>query len=257
MNKKRKILFATIVILILMIGATLTYLMSSAAPMPEALAAMKSDEKVQITDADSIVFAPRNTEADSALIIYPGAKVEPVAYAPTARAFAEQGIKTIIVKMPFNLAVFGINKGDKVIEQNSDIKKWFIAGHSLGGVMAARYVKNRQDIFDGLILWASYPEESSDLSQSTMPIMSIYGRNDGLTLPGKISKTKHLLPESITWVSIWGGNHSQFGWYGFQKGDDTADITREQQQKEIVEATMEIIRPNQWQIERQNTEIGD
>jgi predicted esterase len=241
--------------LILLIAMVFVFYLSigQAAPMHEALTAMKSDEKVAVTNADSIVFTPINTKADTALIIYPGGKVEPEAYAPTARAFAEQGIKTIIVKMPFNLAIFGINKADKIIEQNSDIKKWFISGHSLGGVMAARYAKNHQDTIDGLILWASYPEESSDLSKSTIPVLSIYGTNDGLTQPGKISKTRHLLPDSVIWISIRGGNHSQFGWYGFQKGDEKADISREEQQKEIVEATMEILKPNVWQ----NIKIGN
>ena len=235
--------------LILLIALVFVFYLSTgqAAPMPEALAAMKSDDKIKVTDADTIEFTPINTKIDTALIIYPGAKVEPEAYAPTARDFAEQGIKTIIVKMPFNLAIFGINKADKVIVQNSDIEKWFISGHSLGGVMAARYTKNHQDAIDGLILWASYPEESSDLSKSEMPVMSIYGTNDGLTQPGKISKTRHLLPDSVTWISIKGANHAQFGWYGVQKGDEKADIIREEQQQEIVEATLEIIKPNKWE----------
>jgi predicted esterase len=253
MSKKKKILFVLAIVSILIVGSTLFYLTNASEAMPEAMAAMKSDGKVEVTATDSIVFTPKNTKANTALIIYPGAKVKPEAYAPTARAFAEQGIKTIIVKMPFNLAIFGINKADQVIEQNSDIDKWFISGHSLGGVMAARYAKNHQDTIGGLILWASYPEESSDLSQSAMPVMSIYGTNDGLTMPGKISKTRHLLPTSVSWVSIKGGNHSQFGWYGFQKGDEKADISREEQQKEIIEATMEIIKPSSWQ----NIKIGD
>jgi poly(3-hydroxybutyrate) depolymerase len=252
--KVKKVLTITGGVILILLIVFVSYLsMGQAAPMPEALAAMKPDEKVEITNKDFIIFTPVNTKAEKALIIYPGGKVKPEAYAPTARAFAERGIKTIIVKMPFNLAIFGINKADKVIEQNSDIKKWYIAGHSLGGVMAARYVKSHQDAFDGLILWASYPEESSDLSESTLPIMSIYGRNDGLTQPGKISKTRHLLPDSILWVSIAGGNHSQFGWYGIQKGDEAADISREEQQKQIVDATMEIINPEAWQ----NIKIGD
>jgi hypothetical protein len=55
------------------------------------------------------------------------------------------------------------------------------------------------------------------------------------------------LPDSIIWISIKGANHAQFGWYGIQKGDEKADISREEQQKQIVEATMELIKPNEWQ----------
>lgn len=252
--KLKKALTIAIGVILLMAMVFVFYLSTGqATPMPEAMGAMKSDSNVEVAVTDSIVFTPLNTKADKALMIYPGGKVKPEAYAPIARAFAEQGIKTIIVKMPFNLAIFGINKADKVIEQNSDIEKWFISGHSLGGVMAARYAKNHQDGIDGLILWASYPEESSDLSQSAMSVMSIYGTNDGLTQPQKISQTRHLLPDSVFWVSIRGANHSQFGWYGFQKGDEKADISREEQQKEIVEATMEIIKPNLWE----NIKTGD
>jgi dienelactone hydrolase len=247
MSKKRKIVLAITITAILIVIAALSYLMSAAKPMPQAVIAMMPNNMVKVTDADSIVFTPQTTQAKTGLIIYPGGKVNPIAYAPIARELANKGVKTIIVKMPFNLAVLGINKADKVIEQNSDIEKWYIAGHSLGGVMAARYAKNHQDTIDGLILWAAYPEEASDLSKSTMSVVSIYGTNDGLTQPGDISDTQHLLPESVQWVSIPGGNHSQFGWYGFQKGDNAADISREEQQKEIVEATLDLIKPNTWQ----------
>jgi predicted esterase len=253
MKLKKTLTIAGGLILLIVIVLAFYLTTGQAAPMPEALAAMKSDGKVEVTDTSAIVFTPNNTKADTALIIYPGAKVDPKAYAPTARAFAEKGIKAIIVKMPFNLAIFGANKADRLIEQNSDIEKWYIAGHSLGGVMAAKYTKNHQDDLDGLILWASYPQESSDLSQSALPIMSIYATNDGLVQPGKISKTRHLLPDSIIWISIKGANHAQFGWYGIQKGDEKADISREEQQKQIVEATMELIKPNEWQ----NIKTGD
>lgn len=245
LKKALKVVTASIIVITLVFVIYL--LTGQSKPMSEALAAMKSDDNVEVTNAESIVFSPKNIQAKAALIIYPGGKVAPEAYAPTARAFAEQGIKTIIVKMPFNLAVFGINKADKIVVQYGDIEKWYISGHSLGGVMAARYAKNHHDTIDGLILWASYPEESSDLSQSTMPMMSIYGTNDGLTLPGKLSDTMHLLPDTVQWVSIQGANHSQFGWYGFQKGDGKADLSREEQQQEIVEATMELIDPNRWE----------
>jgi hypothetical protein len=35
-------------------------------------------------------------------------------------------------------------------------------------------------------------------------------------------------------VRIEGGNHSQFGWYGFQPGDRWASISREEQQAVVV-----------------------
>lgn len=243
MKIKKTVAIPLAVVLILVIGSLLYLSTGNQKPMQQALDAMKSDSTVEVTNDKTIVFNPTSATADTALIIYPGGKVDPRAYAPTARAFAEKGIRTIIVKMPLNLAIFGANKADKVIAQNGDIKNWYISGHSLGGVMAARYTQAHQDTIKGLILWAAYPEEASDLSATAIPVMSIYGTNDGLAKPGKITDTMHLLPESVVWISIDGGNHSQFGWYGFQKGDEQPTITREEQQKEIVEATMELIKP--------------
>jgi Alpha/beta hydrolase family len=44
-----------------------------------------------------------------------------------------------------------------------------------------------------------------------------------------------------SWVAIEGGNHAQFGWYGPQSSDGIATISRQEQQKQIVVATMELL----------------
>ena len=46
---------------------------------------------------------------------------------------------------------------------------------------------------------------------------------------------------STVWKEIKGGNHSQFGYYGFQRGDNKAEITREKQQQEILAAILTFI----------------
>jgi predicted esterase len=247
-KKTLKVLIAVVLVIVIAFGG---YMLSGQQkPMPQALEAMKSDDKVTVTNGSYIAFKPNNIQTEKALIIYPGGKVDPRAYAPMAKAFADNGVAAFIVKMPFNLAIFGYNKADKVISENGNLKEWYIAGHSLGGVMAARYAYGHQDSLKGLILWAAYPEDSKDLSKSAMPVMSIYGTNDNLAQPSKISETQHLLPSSVQYISLKGGNHSQFGWYGFQKGDNQADITREEQQKEIVDSTLELINPNSvWKLQ--------
>jgi len=52
----------------------------------------------------------------------------------------------------------------------------------------------------------------------------------------KINNSKDKLPDDTDWVEIKGGNHSQFGWYGFQDGDNEAEISREKQQSMIVDS---------------------
>jgi hypothetical protein len=50
--------------------------------------------------------------------------------------------------------------------------------------------------------------------------------------------SRALLPADTTWVVIEGGNHAQFGDYGFQPGDNAAVISAVDQQALIVEATI-------------------
>jgi hypothetical protein len=47
-----------------------------------------------------------------------------------------------------------------------------------------------------------------------------------------------LLPADTVWIAIQGGDHAQFGWYGPQSGDNPATIGREEQQKQIIQATI-------------------
>jgi len=44
------------------------------------------------------------------------------------------------------------------------------------------------------------------------------------------------------WFVIVGGNHAQFGWYGPQPGDNPAEISREAQQQQVVESTIEMLK---------------
>ena len=83
---------------------------------------------------------------------------------------------------------------------------------------------------------ASYPAQNNDLSDMDIRVLSIYGSSDGITSQEKINNSKENLPDDTEWVEIKGGNHSQFGWYGFQDGDDEAQISREKQQSIIVDA---------------------
>lgn len=46
------------------------------------------------------------------------------------------------------------------------------------------------------------------------------------------------LPPHTRFVEIKGGNHAQFGYYGFQLGDHRATIPREQQQAELLRAIL-------------------
>ena len=173
----------------------------------------------------TIVFEPKN--ATQGFIFYPGGKVEHKAYEPLMASLARSGILCVLVKMPFNLAVFDINAADGIQEQYPNIENWYIGGHSLGGSMAASYLEDCAENYKGLILLGSY--STSDLSNTKLNVLSIYGSEDKILNKEKYDENKSNLPSNFKEIVISGGNHSQFGMYGQQKGDGTASIPRSEQ----------------------------
>lgn len=191
----------------------------------DAIAVMSLSDSIAIEENENdIAFVPKNAEAG--FIFYPGGKVAAESYAPLMKECANQGILCILVKMPFNLAVFNIN-GAKGIQERYDIEKWYIGGHSLGGSMAASYVSNHVDEYDGLVLLASYSTE--DLSDTDLEVLSIYGSEDQVLSMDKYEENKINLSSNYKEYVIEGGNHAYFGNYGEQDGDGVASITHDEQ----------------------------
>jgi pimeloyl-ACP methyl ester carboxylesterase len=188
-----------------------------------------------------VTFTPASAAPKSAFIFYPGGHVDYRAYAPLASMIASGGYMVTIVKMPLSLAVFGVNKADEVIAAYPDIKYWVIGGHSLGGSMAANYARNHPDEVQGLVLWASYPASSDDLSKTELKVLSVYGSNDHVLGMDTYKATKPLLPAGTIFEVIDGGNHAQFGNYGSQPGDGTATISTDVQQVMVAELTVRIM----------------
>jgi hypothetical protein len=238
----RWLLLIPVILLILFVGFSV-WAFTPLGPMPEALSAMQSNTFVQVTEGPWIVFEPTGNMVDTGLIIYPGGRVDPRSYAPIAQQLSAEGYLVAIVPMPFNLAVFGSGRASDIINGFPEVNKWVLAGHSLGGTMAARYSLQHPEKVKGLALWASYPAASDDLSQSSIPSASIYGTMDGLTSIEDIENSRQFLPPDTLWIPINGGNHAQFGWYGDQPGDNPANISRETQQK-IISDTMITILPD-------------
>lgn len=181
-----------------------------------------------------VVFEP-NDEPIAGLVFYPGGLVDPAAYAPLMQRVSEGGVLAVIVPMPLELAFFDIRRADDVIAAYLDIEHWAIGGHSLGGAMACEYVARNPEAMDGLVLLGSYPAESTDLSALDLQAVSIYGTEDGVSVD-VFEDSAARLPGDTVLVEISGGNHAQFGDYGPQKGDGTASISREEQQRLTAEA---------------------
>ena len=213
--------------------------------LPEAVAALQSDGQVQVepqpAGGDWLVFSPAGEQAETGLIFYPGGRVDYRAYAPYARAVASRGYLVVIPRMPLNLAVFKPNEAASIIQAYPEVRSWAVGGHSLGGAMAANYAAQHPGEVQALVLLASYPASSDDLSRSGLKVFSIYGLMDGLATEDKIEASRPLLPSNTQYVAIQGGNHAQFGDYGEQNGDHPAAISRAAQQAQAAAATVELL----------------
>ena len=195
---------------------------------------LQSDETVSVTQTDYGWFFDGPSETD-ALIFYPGAKVETCAYAPLLHSVAEKGMDVCLVKMPFRLAFFGINKANRVMKVH-DYEHWYIGGHSLGGAMAASYAAAHSPELSGVIMLAAYP--TKPLDEKLQAIM-IYGSEDRVLNMSRLEDAKRYLTNNSRIYVIEGGNHAQFGNYGTQNGDGDAVIPSEEQRLQTVELILQ------------------
>jgi len=199
-------------------------------------------EAVAVDQDRWLSFALAGQAPSTGLILYPGARVDPRAYAVAARMIAASGYRVVIVPMPLNLAVLGASRADDVIAAYPEVTRWAIGGHSLGGAMAALYADEYPNAISGLLLWAAYPAGSNDLSNRDLPVVSIYGTRDGLATPEQIDASRALLPPRTEFIAIEGGNHAGFGRYGPQQGDLRAEIDIDEQQRQIVAGTLDLLK---------------
>lgn len=170
---------------------------------------------------------------ETALIFYPGAKVEYTSYLPMLSELSKKGIDCYLVEMPYNIAFLGQNAADDIINEGN-YSHYFMAGHSLGGVVASSYV-NSTNKTDGLILFAAYPT-----NEIQKPVLSIYGSNDNVFSIDSYNQAKPLM-SNLTEFVIEGANHAQVGNYGNQTGDGVAKISSKEQQSQSIEKIVEFI----------------
>jgi hypothetical protein len=162
-----------------------------------------------------------------AIIFYPGGKVRPLAYLPLWEEIAKAGYTVFVPTMPLDLAVFGVSAAARIRANHPEFEVWHLAGHSLGGAMAAEHLKKDNRGFRSLILLGSYP--ASDLSGIDLAALSIKeerGLEGGLK---KAEASRNMLPAGAIFKVMPGANHAQFGRYGIQKGDGTALLSPEAQ----------------------------
>jgi len=240
-GKKRLpiILISVFLVIAIALGAAFLYVNDYYHADDEAIAAFApmKEAKYRTLDNGSIVFEPENAKAG--FIFYPGGKVENDAYMPLMAALCREGILSVLIEMPFNLAVLDVNAADGVAKDYPEIEDWYIGGHSLGGSMAATYLEKHKEEYKGLVLLGSY--STADLSDSELCVLSVYGSEDKVMNREKYEENRSNLPRDFTEVVIDGGCHANFGMYGEQDGDGAATVTNEEQIIKTSELILEMI----------------
>ena len=232
-NKKKLLrgLGILLAVLVLLAGAFFWYVSDYYRAEDVALAVMSGENG--ITVQDNLTVLEPLVPGDTALIFYPGAKVEAQAYLPLLDSLRQTGLTCILVDMPFHMAIFDADAAENVMAQFPQYSHWYIAGHSMGGAMASQFAAGHPDEVGGLILLGAY-------------IYGDYPPADTLTVYGSLNQSvEDKLDYTENVVEIQGGNHAQFGNYGPQKGDAPATISAEEQQAQTVEAVTEFIRQRQ------------
>ena len=203
---------------------------------PEALLSLNSTDAVKVARDGKKTFFDGPGDS-TAVIFYPGGKVEAVSYAPLLFRLAEGGADCFLMEMPFRLAFFNMNAADTVPKSGYDTV--IMMGHSLGSVAASSYAAKHPDEIDGIVLLAGYP---SGQMPENMKLLSILGDRDGVINRKSYEKNRANWPADSTEKIIEGGNHAQFGAYGMQPGDETALISLDEQQKQTVSLILEWLR---------------
>lgn len=207
-------------------------------PSAEAITALNSDSDVSVIVDDYVVFKPEGIEPTTAFVFYPGGRVDHRAYSAPLHEIAKQGYLVILLPVRINLAFFDINAADRAIDDYPHIQHWVVGGHSLGGVAASLYA-SKKGVCEGIVFWASYPA-GEELKNTKLKVLSIYGTLDMGGMDA-FDASRANLPPDTQFVLISGGNHAQFGDYGFQPGDNEATITRAEQQSQTVDATVQFL----------------
>lgn len=237
MNKKLKvILYAILIIIIALLIFSVYYVNDYYHAESSVASYLNGNENVTVEKTSNGYYLD-GPGTDNALIFYPGAKVEYTSYIPLLMNISNSGVDCFIVEMPFNIAFFGKDNADNIIDNSSyNYSNWYLSGHSLGGSVSSMYTVDNKDKVDGLILLAAYPTDNI----STRTLL-IYGSMDNILNKKNYEDSKTYLHGNYSEVIIDGANHAQFAFYGKQDGDNNASITRDEQINKTTDTIIEFI----------------
>jgi hypothetical protein len=251
MSIRRRVLWVVPLVLLMgVVAVPLTFRANS-----EARAALRSDSRVEVREGNGVIrFSPMSLKdaIPIGLLIFPERMVDPVAYAPYARAVAAAGFPVILVPLPrrgmfdggsqsaaINLAMIAVHDDERAAQ-------WVMAGHAYGAVVAARLALELTQLgaksLGGLMMLGTAQPHDSALMRLKVGVTKIVGTNDGIASIEAADANRRFLPPGARFVRIEGGNHSQFAWYGYHPGDRSASITAQAQHEQLINTTIDVLR---------------
>lgn len=233
MPRKKIFLFTFLLFIVGIISYSIYYVNDYYRADSKAISLMSNAKETN----DYIYF--EGSKTNIGVIIYPGGKVDEKSYSPLATKFSSNDIPTFIAKMPFHLSILSNDKASSIMNDFKDINSWIIIGHSLGGTSASIYASKNSDNIRGIVFLASFAYK--DLSIFDIQGLSFVGNNDKILNLSNLEKYIDSFPKNTEFIEIEGGNHSNFGNYGFQKGDGIATISNEKQQQIVFDEVLKLI----------------
>ncbi len=193
------------------------------------------------------MFVPTTPTTTPAMVFLPGGGVDPDAYVPLVRRIADTGIPVALVRLPWRMAFTESAQAEtwnRVLQARDQLggRPFVLAGHSRGAALSGTFAFNHASVLAGLIMIGTTHPRDHDLSALTIPVLKVAGTSDCVADLEASRANARNLPASTTWTVIDGGNHAQFGYYGTQLGDCSAEITRDAQQQQTLDAVLNWLR---------------
>ena len=200
--------------------------------------AVQANDDVTVHESGgTYVLEPAGGDTETGLVFYPGARVAPDAYLSSlAPVVSEANVAVVVPRMPFNLAVLDQGAAGRVIDRRDDIERWYVGGHSLGGAMACRYARSNPDRLEGVVLFGAYCDRSVD--GTGLRVLSVAGEADTVLNQEAYRRNLANLPEDATVRTLPGVNHTQFGSYTGQSGDEPSGTTYETAHRRLANVTV-------------------
>ena len=212
---------ALVVVALLTVGAILLALWYriDGQPLPETAQYLAGEGFAAVKENDgSFVFTPKAANGHG-LVIMHGALIKPQSYAQTAAYFAQLGYTVFVPSGPGRLSVNAVDSAAARLD-SFGVQDWFFIGHSMGGYSSLELISRHQPNVRAVALWAA--GVPADFSGLNLPMLYIWGDNDGLQPLERFAEGQANLPESVHYVTLPGANHKNFAMYSHQYFDNDA-----------------------------------